>query len=271
MSGMNIQLASDLHLERLAARFPGETLIRPSPDADLLVLAGDIAPVADTLRLFADWPVPVLYVPGNHEFFDCEWHDTLDSLRRAAEGTRITVLDRDEWQWHGVRFLGCTLWTDYCLYGQAGQVEQMRTCGARIRDHAVIRFGDEAFTPHHALAEHERCRAWLEQRLAQPFDGPTVVVTHHAPSEASVHARFAGHPANPAYASRLEHLVVRADAWLHGHMHDNFDYSVRDAQGRCCRVVANPRGYARGRERAASASELEFENPAFIPQCLVRV
>lgn len=268
---MNIQLASDLHLERLAQYFPDETLIRPAPAADLLVLAGDIAPVADTIRLFADWPVPVLYVPGNHEFFDTEWHDTRRELRRAAEGTRIRVLDGDEWVWQGVRFLGCTLWTDYRLDAGADPAAQMRTCGERIRDHAVIRFGDQPFTPRHALAEHLRCRAWLELALTQAFDGATVVITHHAPSQGSVHPRFAGHPVNAAYASRLESLVVHADAWLHGHMHDSFDYVVRGADGQACRVVANPRGYARGRQRAASVAELEFENPAFVQECLIEV
>ena len=271
MGGMNIQLASDLHLERLAARFPGQTLIEPAVDADLLVLAGDIAPALDTLRLFARWPVPVIYVPGNHEFFDTDWQDTRRALRQAAQGTRVTVLDGDEWAWRGVRFLGCTLWTDYCLDGAAHQAERMRGCAERIRDHAVIRCGHESFSPRHALAEHQRCRDWLHGCLSRPFDGPTVVVTHHAPSAGSVHARFADHPVNAAYASRLEALVGRAHAWLHGHVHDSFDYRVAGAEGSMGRVVANPRGYARRREQAQSVAELEFENPAFVPQCLVRV
>ena len=96
MTGMIVQLASDLHLERLARRFPGETLIRPEPQAELLVLAGDVAARSDGVRLFADWPVPVLYVPGNHEFFDADWHQTREELRRAAEGTRVRILDSDE-------------------------------------------------------------------------------------------------------------------------------------------------------------------------------
>ncbi len=268
---MIIQLASDLHLERLARRFPSETLIRPAPEADLLVLAGDIAAGADGVRLFADWPVPVLYVPGNHEFFDADWQRTREELRRAAEGTRVSLLDGDECRFGGVRWLGCTLWTDYALDEQLDAGEQMQACARRMRDHAVIHVGARLFKPEDALAEHRRCRAWLEASLAQPFDGPTVVITHHAPSARSVHPRFAGHPVNPAYASRLEPLLAGARAWLHGHVHDSFDYLVPGSGGRACRVVANPRGNARRIEQAAGAAELEFENPAFRPECLIRL
>ena len=268
---MLIQLASDLHLDRLAARFPGETLIRPAPDADVLVLAGDIACGVDGVRLFADWPVPVLYVPGNHEFFDTDWQRTRDALRRVAEGSPVRVLDEDECVYGGVRFLGCTLWTDYALDEQLDAGEQMQACARRMRDHAVIHVGARLFKPEDALAEHARSRDWLRRRLQQPFDGSTVVVTHHGPSERSVHPRFAGHPANPAYVSHLDAMVSCADAWLHGHVHDSFDYVVPGEGGRACRVVANPRGYARRREQARSAAELDFENPRFAAQCLLRI
>ena len=271
MRGMIIQLASDLHLERLAARFPAETLIRPAPRAGLLVLAGDIAGRADGVRLFADWPVPVLYVPGNHEFFDADWERTRDEIRRAAEGTQVTVLDGDEFEFQGLRWLGCTLWTDYALQQGLDPREQMQACARRMRDHAVIRVGARGFAPEDALAEHRRCRAWLEQALARPFEGPTVVVTHHAPSARSVHPRFADHPVNPAYASRLEPLLARARAWLHGHVHDSFDYQVVGEDGSVCRVVANPRGNARRIDQARHVEELEFENPAFQTQCLIEL
>ena len=271
MTGMIVQLASDLHLERLARRFPGETLIRPEPQAELLVLAGDVAARSDGVRLFADWPVPVLYVPGNHEFFDADWHQTREELRRAAEGTRVRILDSDECVLGGVRWLGCTLWTDYALQEALDPREQMQACARRMRDHAVIRVGERMFAPEDALAEHRRCRAWLERTLAHPFAGPTVVITHHAPSARSVHPRFAGHPVNPAYASRLEPLMAGASAWLHGHVHDSFDYIVQGPQGRACRVVANPRGNARRIDQASEISDLEFENPAFRPDGLIRL
>ena len=81
----------------------------------------------------------------------------------------------------------------------------------------------------------------LAVMLAEPFDGKTVVVTHHAPSSQSVHPRYARDLLTPAFASNLEKLMDgdRAALWIHGHMHESFDYEIYDT-----RVVCNPRGYA---------------------------
>ena len=62
---------------------------------------------------FAD--KPVLFVPGNHEFYNGERTRTLKALREAAVGTNVHLLDRDEVVLNGVRFLGTTLWTDFEL------------------------------------------------------------------------------------------------------------------------------------------------------------
>ena len=64
---MRIQLASDLHLEYLQRLFPGERLISPAVDADLMVLAGDIGNGIQAIELFKNWPVPLLLLAGNHE------------------------------------------------------------------------------------------------------------------------------------------------------------------------------------------------------------
>lgn len=55
---MKLQIASDLHLEFLQDLFPGERLISPAVDADILVLAGDIANGTQAIESFKDWPVP---------------------------------------------------------------------------------------------------------------------------------------------------------------------------------------------------------------------
>src|SRR5512133_3534038 len=91
---MRIQLASDLHLELLERHFPGERLIAPAA-ADLLVLAGDVANGVRGIELFANWPVPVLYVPGNHEFYGLSWEQTRCDMRSAAQGTSVVLLDND--------------------------------------------------------------------------------------------------------------------------------------------------------------------------------
>jgi len=230
---MRIRILSDLHLED--APFDP-----PAAEADVVVLAGDIhngaAGVEWAKRTFTQ---PVVFVAGNHEPFDAEFHATAAALRAAAAGSNVHVLDCGEAVIGGVRFLGCTLWTDFELYGAATRdaaVEAMRRIAPDFR---VIAFGARAFAPDDWLALHRAHRAWLAERLAAPFAGATAVVTHF-PHPGSITPKFAGHPLNPAFASRLEPLVARSALWIHGHTHAASDYRVADS-----RVICNPRGYAR--------------------------
>jgi predicted phosphodiesterase len=262
---MRIQLASDLHLELLARTWPQERLVEAVPGADVLVLAGDIDRGLRTIERFARWPVPVLYVAGNHEFYDAQWEQLRAQMRQAAEGTAIRFLDDDAVTLGGVRFLGSTLWTDYRLTGRS-PAEAMAVAEDFLLDHRRIQTRSGPFRAAQALEDHLRSRAWLARELSTDPGMPTVVVTHHGPHPASVHARFAGSPVNDAFISDLSDLVGRADLWLHGHVHDSFDYRV----GRC-RVVTNPRGYAQNRKEVASVEQLRFENPAFAGELLLEL
>lgn len=251
---MKIQLASDLHLEFLnlanGARHHGgassqellsERLISPVPGADVLVLAGDIADGAHGFKLFADWPTPrltpIIYVAGNHEFYNHAMAPIRNEMRESAAQSGIHYLENESVEIDGVRFLGTTLWTDYRLRLNRTQRQLMEEAQCRINDHRLIRTGRHLFTTKDALEEHEIARAWLQDELARPFAGKTVVVTHHGPHPLSVHPRYAGDTLSAAFVSDLSDLMQQADLWLHGHVHDGFDYRV----GRC-RVVANPAG-----------------------------
>jgi Icc-related predicted phosphoesterase len=98
------------------------------------------------------------------------------------------------------------------------------------------------FTPLDAANLFQRSAAWLESRLRAHWPGPTVVITHHAPSERSVDPRFEGSPLNACFASHLDRLLHQdlACTWIHGHVHHSLDYRADGT-----RVVCNPRGYAR--------------------------
>jgi predicted phosphodiesterase len=262
---MRIQLASDLHLELLARTWPDEHVVSPAPGADILVLAGDIDRGLRAIERFARWPVPVLYVAGNHEFYDGQWEQLRADMRQACEGTAVRFLDDGVVTLGGVRFLGSTLWTDYRLTGRP-QSDAMAAAEDFLLDHRRIQTRSGPFRAAQALDDHQRSRAWLTRELARERDAPTVVVTHHGPHPASVHARFAGSPVNDGFVSDLADLVAQADLWLHGHVHDSFDYRV----GRC-RVVTNPRGYAQNRKEVTQVDALRFENPNFVADLLLEV
>ena len=185
----------------------------------------------------------MLYVPGNHEFYGGSIAGTVAELKRLSTGSDIHVLDDDEVAIEGVRFLGNTLWTDFMLFGEGEKrAAAMREAQRFMRDFSRIRLGESRLTPDASAVLFKRHAAWLESKLAEPYAGPTVVITHHAPSRKSVHPRFAGSLMNACFVSDAERLLDGrlARLWIHGHTHDSFDYSVNGT-----RVLCNPRGYAK--------------------------
>jgi len=157
-----------------------------------------------------------------------------------------------------VRFLGSTLWTDFMIAADRREAA-MQEAQRLMRDFSRIRIGETTFSPGDSAALFRAHAEWLERRLAERHGGPTVVITHHAPSPRSIHPRFADSLLNACFVSDAEHLVdgARASLWIHGHTHDSFDYELNGT-----RVVCNPRGYA---------AEGVNENPLFEPHFIVEV
>ena len=259
---MKIRVLSDLHLEH------DEPLAIPYAEADLVVLAGDIHNHAEGLRWAAEnfgSQVPVVYVPGNHEYYDGEFGALESAMQDAARSlpnvhflNNITLTDRyGKW-----RVLGTTLWTDFALFGASDEAMRESVAASErvmLDFRGVIQVSwpepeDEprSFSPDDAMALHEQARAWLESELAKPFDGKTIVVTHHAPLKQSLAEKFATDRASAGFVSDLPSLVRAPVAlWVHGHTHTAFDYVAEGT-----RVICNPRGY---RDRRTGAPE----NPLF--------
>jgi len=203
--------------------------------------------------------VPVVYVPGNHEYYNRRI-DTLDNeLREYVAGNQIHLLQNSQVVISGVRFLGCTLWTDFALFGSVGPSALLAQHG--MNDYHVIGKGTRAVKPSETLALHQESRAFLERTLAEPFDGPTVVVTHHAPSLKSIAPRYMDDSLTPCFASDLEALVASSGAvyWIHGHVHDSVDYVLGDT-----RVIANPKGY-RGEEKERESAPFRWDYAVELP------
>jgi predicted phosphohydrolase len=234
---VRLHVLSDLHLEHAPFTVP-------EVDADVAVLAGDIAPGTagiDWMRRHLDGR-PVLHVAGNHEYYGQDLPGLTDRLREAAEGSAIHVLENDAVTIDGVRFLGCSLWSDFDFAGAENRANSMRICGRLVNDYKQIRASDpdRPLTPQDTRDLHVASRAWLATALAAPHDGPTVVITHHAPL---VRER----PDNPvlaaiggAFASDLSELMDGASAalWIFGHIHRVIDTEVNGM-----RVLSNQRGY----------------------------
>jgi predicted phosphodiesterase len=275
---MRIQLFSDLHLERDPAFQP---ILHPG--TDVVVLAGDIGSYQARSRLqdedfglarFAPRhtgsPAKVLYVPGNHEFDGLEIDEACERLRRVCDYLGIVWLDRESIVVDGVRFIGTTLWSDFDAVATqetelAKQLQArskaFRAANYYLSKNTTFRNGEPV------LAEQQRemslaCQDWLRSALATPFDGPTVAVTHYAPSLRSADPRYGVTPGTAGFCNAMDALIPYADVWMHGHLHCLNDYLVEgevDGLARSCRVVANPLGYANKGEQAAFRPELVIE------------
>jgi predicted phosphodiesterase len=230
---MKLHILSDIHLE-FAAFDP------PATDADVVILAGDIGvgPMAVEWAALS-FSQPVVYVPGNHEYYGGHLHNTLVRLKRTAEGTQVRVLDGESVVVGGVRFLAATLWTDFMI--TRDPLIAQHEAHARMTDYRRIRTAaHRRLRPADTREAHYVARRFLEGMLQEPFEGQTVVVSHHAPSDRSISDRFrAESHINASYASDLEVLMGPPVAlWVHGHTHDSLDYQVGGTRVRC-----NPRGY----------------------------
>ncbi|MCL5974578.1 MAG: metallophosphoesterase [Gammaproteobacteria bacterium] len=241
---MKIQFASDLHLE-MSMSMSNKTLYSFEPtDADVIVLAGDIHSHVKGVKWAAqvsrDLKIPVICVAGNHEYYGKEYFQTLQAMRDEAEYyPNVHFLENNSVIIDGVRFLGSTLWTDF--YGDGSiSIEQNLKYAAFLNDFRKIKYSDRPLKPTDLIDIHTKSKKWLTKELGTPFDGKTVVVTHHGPSRLTQHKRFEFDAISACFLTKLDHLVEQADLWIYGHSHSNLDTMIGE-----CRLVSNQYGYPR--------------------------
>lgn len=242
---MRVAFCSDLHLERSHLNFE-------LPDADVLILAGDIC-VRDDLRPgFIGTKFPdgtreffrevsakydrVLYVPGNHEHWSGELTKTTSDINAwfASEGIRnVTCEDRFLIEIQGTRFILATLWTDM----NRGSPLIMSQARFLMNDYSEIRYHGASLSSGIVADINAADRKFICDNLDHDR---IVVVTHHAPStigqtrEHSDYTYF-------YYNVGLEDMILdnpQITHWIHAHTHERVDYMLGETRVRC-----NPRGY----------------------------
>lgn len=268
---MKIQILSDTHNECTDQPFI------PAPtDADVVVLAGDIGWVEDSFRWASEHfkGKRIVMIAGNHEAWDREWHTMLAKMRTLATLFGIEFLENDSVIINGVKFIGATLFTDMNLFGPEAYPATIFYARQIMPDFKRIRLASTnralkflGFTnqmyPEDSVQLHQESRAYIESCLAERFDGPVVVVTHHAPSTRSIEKRFENDPLSPCFISNLDTMIGDSQValWVHGHTHTAFDYSLNQT-----RVVCNAVGY---RDRCGDKSPEEISG--FRPELVVQV
>ncbi|MFC5512021.1 metallophosphoesterase [Massilia jejuensis] len=265
---MRIQLFSDLHLERYPAFQPVL-----APDADVIVLAGDIGSYQSGSRLCgSDFGLErfapalgatraqVLFIPGNHEFDGLDFDETYARLQATCARLGIVWLERETVVIDHVRFIGSTLWADFDALAAGHDLTKqlqlrdkaMRAANYYLGKNTTVRGGEPVLADGWRRMSLDS-QQWLHAALSVPFDGVTVAVTHFAPSLQSADPRYGVTPGTAGFCNALEALLPLAHVWMHGHLHCLNDYTaagVHDGRAWSCRVVANPLGYLGKGEQA---------------------
>lgn len=265
---MKIKLVSDLHLE-----MSDDINIKNDNDYDVLILSGDILNANDLhdyseanyshleislleygqarAHMYRDFlkrcsfQFPhVIYVAGNHEFYDGKFHKGVQYLRdECAKYPNIYFLECDTKIIDDVVFVGGTLWTDM----NKGDPLTQHAISDMMNDFHVIRNDNHGYTklrPSHVMERFRNTVQYFGIVLELFKDKKCVVVGHHAPSYMSIAPDYKNDMLmNGGYASDLSEFILdrpQIKLWTHGHMHDPFDYMIGDT-----RVVCNPRGYSK--------------------------
>ncbi|KAF2494439.1 hypothetical protein BU16DRAFT_589291 [Lophium mytilinum] len=257
---LTLHVLSDLHLETPLPSHLYQTY-NPLPGGwagcTHLCLLGDTgllahAPLFTFLRrtLLHNPRLHILYVPGNHEFYDTSIPAGLTLLHAfAAEvakdgeygaGKRFWVLDRARVDIGAVTVLGCTLWSKVSAE-EAGEVAGRMSDMRRIAGWDLGRWGEA----------HERDLAWLNGAVGEvereERGRSVVVLMHHSPTTLpqAVDTRHAGGGMLSAYHTNLStelcwtSPVVRL--WAFGHTHFSCAFE-EPLTGKL--VFANQKGYA---------------------------
>ena len=245
---MRLLVMSDLHIEF-------EQWSLPELDGyDVCVLAGDVSTKGRSTQWANDQSTrPTIVVAGNHEYYGSSWDKTLTRLRGAANPF-IHFLEMDVAIVQGVRFVGCTGWSDF--EGTGNPHLAMMDARAVMNDYKVIRMEPQyrRLIPQQTRDIARRSRTWLRTVLSQPFVGKTVVVTHFPPlmrfvPEVGTHTHL-----RAAYGNDWPELVdMDIDLWVFGHTHHPVDEVLAGT-----RFVSNPKGYPQ-------------EGVAFNPECIVTI
>ncbi|TBE31182.1 phosphohydrolase [Rhizobium ruizarguesonis] len=268
---MRAWIISDIHHARMDVLWSNLAV----PKADVCICAGDITnSIVDSIayvRRFIEPHMPVVLVLGNHDYCGSGIDFALERARRLIDGQRIYLLENQSLVLDECRFIGATLWTDFCVsVGNDEHVppEERRAKAfglvpSRMMDFFTIFRSNERRPDENGMVtikeifdRHRQSRSFIDQELGQPFDGRTIVLTHHSPLMQSFDPNFFGQITNAAFASDLSDLIERRrpSVWIHGHIHKFRDYMFDKT-----RIICNPVGYQQERDYSGFRSNFVIE------------
>jgi predicted phosphohydrolase len=247
---MRIQYCSDLHLEfRTSKHIP--TLLKNTKNNDVLILAGDIATMADEeeynkfiefIEYYHKKYKCIIHVPGNHEFYTSNKACSRQNCKMKAlhkiysnyfflncNVINICIGGKT------FRFIGATLWTRL-------KKEDYAYIESHMNDYSSICFFKDKRPQKYNVAEMQRLYSkhlgFLKKEIIQAkIDRiPCIVITHHKPIiEQGDHV----HRIDSAYSSDISNIMnSNVKVCIYGHTHKYNDIIFNNIH-----YVSNPKGY----------------------------
>lgn len=259
---MKIRIMSDIHND-VNHKYP----FRLADVDKFTIVAGDISGSRyDTINWVNDNMKNGIIIGGNHSGYSDDnvslqhIHKELSNYYKLEDN--VSYLENNYKIIDDIVFIGATLWTDFKLYGESFQLWDMQNAVKYINDYRYNHYEDNSklrlLRPEDTLNMFNESFKFIKDTVKQFKDKKVVIITHHAPSIKSIHAKYLNGFSNACYASNLEGFIMdnpNIKLWIHGHVHNNFDYIIGDT-----RIVCNPRGY-----------EMYLENLEFNPDFEVEI
>ncbi len=246
---VNIALASDLHIELSRSRVPIPDF---HPDTDIIILAGDITNSGKKTRngfertfeaLRERYQQPILYIPGNHEYYGSMLEHQDDIVADLGRKYDIQLLQKRYTDYQDIRFFGCTLWSHFLLNGSEELPWAIRAAERSLADYRAIQYKNGLIKARHTKELFEEHFAWLSDAVRQcPSNIKKVICTHFAPHPVCTAPEYQGDELSPYFINNLDDFIAetKPSAWLFGHTHYNIDTNVHES-----RLVSNQLGYLR--------------------------
>lgn len=298
---MQQQFALQLSSQLNACKSEGNTPI--------LICAGDISENDAGIEWASQFNVETIYICGNHEFWNNDYYEVIDTLKEKVKQPgygHVHFLHNDEVILHGIRFLGATMWTElgdswawskrnYILkhffsmadfrkitarkfYQNSAKVDEMFKLLVKNGvdpEQATTLIANQSFNPLIQMEENAASVDFIENKIIEPFDGKTVVVTHHLPipdfwmkkqnmhehiltapyiNNKAVYQEYSKQKIPPEKDILMMGFYVNSsyqffehnfspDIWIHGHFHKPVDGFIGTT-----RMVSCPVGYIRQSE-----------------------
>ena len=185
-------------------------------------------------------------------FLDGTKEYSIQKLTSNREHSNIHYLENKLIIIDNVLIFGGTMYTDFNLYNNS--LLSQRVAERYMNDFRYVYTTKDL--PNIRKVNPDDYIEWFNEfkkklffavKVANHNNCDMIILTHFAPSKKSISKKYNDFKElNPAYASDLSNYIRNHSCiklWVHGHMHDSFDYNIKQ-----CRVICEPYGYSREKD-----------------------